>query len=342
MTTPNSPLLLLKKFAQRRPTADSLRPIVSNISQETLKKFPQLQPYFDNHFQPYFESHFQRVAYPATLPFNDKITRLNSQIAPEVFLEKIDHNSVIVWLNVPEKRNAMNFSMMKKLIMVATALSGWRELRAVILAGQGKSFCTGLHLSDLNNKQNLHTVIWELAKPRQSLFQKVCLVWQELSVPVISIVQGHCLGAGLQLALATDLRISTPDCQFAIMEAKWGLVPDMGLTQSGFGVLRADVVKELAMTARTFDGKQALDYGVVSYVSDDPMQHAHQLISEIAARSPDAVSASKHLINQMYAQSKVTLYQEKLWQIKMLMSKNRSVAGRKAKDSTVEFLKRQF
>ena len=118
MTTPNSPLLLLKKFAQRRPTADSLRPIVSNISQEALKKFPQLQPYFDKHVQPYFQSHFQRVAYPATLPFNDKITRLNSQIAPEVFLEKIDHNSVIVWLNVPEKRNAMNFSMMKKLIML--------------------------------------------------------------------------------------------------------------------------------------------------------------------------------------------------------------------------------
>ena len=159
---------------------------------------------------------------------------------------------------------------------------------------------------------------------------------------MISVVQGHCLGAGLQLALATDLRISTPDCQFAIMEAKWGLVPDMGLTQSGFGVLRADVVKELAMTARTFDGKQALDYGVVSYVSDDPMQHAHQLISEIAVRSPETNRASPQLIKQMYAQSKVTLYQEKLWQIKMLMSKNRPVAVKKAKDSTVEFLNRQF
>ena len=62
-------------------------------------------------------------------------------------------------------------------------------------------------------------------------------------MPVISVLHGHCLGAGLQLALATDIRIATADCQFAIMEAKWGLVPDMGLTQSAMGVLRADIAK---------------------------------------------------------------------------------------------------
>lgn len=337
-----SPLLLLKKASEHRYIANNLRPIVSDISQEVVKKIPQLQPYVDNHVQPYFVS----AEFPDTLPLADKITRLNQQVAPDILIEQSGNHSngdsVIVWLNVPEKRNAMNFRMMEKLIIVANVLAVWRELRAVILAGQGKSFCTGLHLSDLNNKQNFRSVIWELAKPSQSLFQQVCLVWRELSVPVISVVHGHCLGAGLQLALATDIRISTPDCQFAIMEAKWGLVADMGLTQSGFGVLRADVVKELAMTARLFDGKQALDYGVVSYINDDPMTHAKQLVAEIATRSPDAVSAAKHLTNQMYSQSPVTLYQEKLWQLKMLMSKNRPVAVKKAKDFGVQFLKRQF
>lgn len=342
MKTQISPLILLKKASEHRHIANNLRPIISDISQEVVKKIPQLQPYFDNHIQPYFDKQFASSDFPDTLPLADKIIRLNQQVNPEILIEQSDNDSVIVWLNVPEKRNALNFTTMKKLIIVAKVLALWRELRGVILAGQGQSFCTGLHLSDLNNKQNLRSVMWELAKPSQSLFQQVCLVWRELSVPVITLTHGYCLGAGLQLALATDIRISTHDCQFAIMEAKWGLVADMGLTQSGFGVLRADVVKELAMTARLFDGEQALAYGVVSYVSSDPLGLAKQLIAEIATRSPDAVSASKHLINQMYLQSSLTLYQEKLWQLKMLMSKNRPIAVKKAKDLGVAFLKRQF
>ncbi|BAV12672.1 hypothetical protein MOSL_2099 [Moraxella osloensis] len=161
-------------------------------------------------------------------------------------------------------------------------------------------------------------------------------------MPVISVLHGHCLGAGLQLALATDIRIATADCQFAIMEAKWGLVPDMGLTQSAMGVLRADIVKELAMTARIFDGQQAFDYGVVSHLSDTPMEVAKNLVTELSNRSPDAVLASKRIINAMYHTPATTLYQEKLWQIKLLLGQNRKLAVKKAKDETVKFIGRQF
>lgn len=269
------------------------------------------------------------------------LSQINTYLAPEITLER-DGEQLTVWLSRTDKRNAMSFMMMDKLIWLAHQIAKWREVRTVILAGQGKSFCTGIDLADLNHKRNLPIVAWQLLKPTQSKFQQVCLAWRVLPVPVIAVLHGHCLGAGLQLALACDIRISTPDCQLAIMEAKWGLVPDMGLTQSGFGVLRADTLKELAMTARMFDGTQAHHYGVVSHVSDDPMHHAQLLAKELSERSPDAVFASKRLINQMFEQSTATLYQEKLWQAKMLISKNRVLAVKKAKDISVKFVKRQF
>lgn len=270
-----------------------------------------------------------------------RIKTLNQTLAPEIRLELAD-DTLIVWLARSDKRNALSFAMMDKLIDLADTLASWTDMRAVILAGEGKSFCTGIDLGDLNNPKNLKSVVWELIKPWHSKFQQVCLVWRELPIPVISVLHGHCLGAGLQLALATDFRFTMPDCQFAIMEAKWGLVADMGLTQTVFGQLKPDVVKELAMTARLFDGEQALEYGVVSYVSDTPMLDAKQLVAEIATRSPDAVLASKRIVNAMYHTPATTLYQEKLWQIKLLIGNNRKQAVKKAKDETVKFVKRQF
>ena len=84
------------------------------------------------------------------------------------------------------------------------------------------------------------------------------------------------------------------------------------------------------------------EYGVVSYVSDTPMLDAKQLVAEIATRSPDAVLASKRIVNAMYHTPATTLYQEKLWQIKLLIGNNRKQAVKKAKDETVKFVKRQF
>ena len=116
----------------------------------------------------------------------------------------------------------------------------------------------------------------------------------------------------------------------------------MGLTQSAMGVLRADIVKELAMTARIFDGQQAFDYGVVSHLSDTPMEVAKNLVAELSNRSPDAILASKRITNAMYHTPATTLYQEKLWQIKLLLGQNRKLAVKKAKDETVKFIGRQF
>ena len=254
----------------------------------------------------------------------------------------IAQDILTITLNRPQKKNAMSFEMMHELIAAAVRISADKTLRAVIINGAENTFCAGIDLGDLNQPKNQAYALWELIKPWQSLFQRVCLVWRDVPIPVIAVLEGHCIGAGLQLALACDVRISSPNCQLSIMEAKWGLVPDMGLTQSAFGVVRADVLKELAMSARIIDAEQGKKLGLISHCSELPLEHAQTLATEFAQRSPDAVLASKRVINAMYQQSAVTLYQEKWWQVKLMLGGNRKRALKKAKEASTAFAKRQF
>ena len=121
-----------------------------------------------------------------------------------------------VRLNRPDKRNAMSFDLLRDLLATAKRLQRDRSLRVVLLAGAGESFSAGIDLGELNNPRNRAFAFRELLKPGQSLFQKAFLAWQELPVPVIAVLHGHCFGAGMQLALAADIRISTPDCQLSM------------------------------------------------------------------------------------------------------------------------------
>ncbi|WP_019672576.1 crotonase/enoyl-CoA hydratase family protein [Psychrobacter lutiphocae] len=256
---------------------------------------------------------------------------------------EVAENILTLTLNRPDKKNAMSIQMMRELIDVAKRLKKNRSIQAVIIKGAGDVFCAGIDLGDLNNPKNALLGLYELLKPTQSIFQRVCLIWREVPMPVIVVTHGYCIGAGTQLALACDFRITDPDCQFAIMEAKWGLVPDMGLTQSALHVLSVDALKELTMTARLIDADAAKAYGLVSHLDANPEQRAQALATELAQRSPDAVLASKRVINYMTKQSNCALYKEKVWQLKLMGGgKNRKLAIKKAKDSSVQFVKRQF
>jgi enoyl-CoA hydratase/carnithine racemase len=132
------------------------------------------------------------------------------------------------------------------------------------------SFSAGIDLGDLQSPRNAITAMWELSRPGPNLFQRVFLVWRDLPVPVIAAIHGHCFGAGMQLALGADFRIATPDSQLAIMEARWGLVPDMGITATLRGLIGLDMAKELTMTARIISGTEAKEIGLISHVDQRP------------------------------------------------------------------------
>lgn len=248
----------------------------------------------------------------------------------------------VVRLNRPEKRNAISFALLRELQAAATSLRKDRTLRAVLLCGAGESFSSGIDLADLAEPRHRLWAAWQLLKPGRSLFQQAFLSWQELPVPVIAALHGHCYGAGLQLALAADFRYATPDCQLSVMEARWGLVPDMGLTRSARGLVRADVLKELTFTARVVSGEQAQRLGLVSHVAADPFEAALALAGEITTRSPDAVLAAKRVLNAMQHKPSHTLRIEKLWQLRLLRGRNAAVARKRAKAPETPFLPREY
>lgn len=247
-----------------------------------------------------------------------------------------------VSLNRPEKRNAISFDMLRQLVSTAKQIKKDKSIRVVILSGQGEAFSAGIDLTDLNNPKNSAYAAWELIKPGQSLFQKANLIWQTLPVPVIAVQHGYCLGAGMQLALAADIRICHPDCKLSIMESRWGLVPDMGLTRSLKDIIPLDLAKELTLTGRIFDGQYAKDIGLVTHLSTNPIAAAEQLAEELIQRSPDALLAGKRVLDAMAHAPKRALRLEKIWQLKLLLGKNSQVARLKDKKPEVAFNPRQY
>ncbi|MBJ9984287.1 crotonase/enoyl-CoA hydratase family protein [Acinetobacter sp. S40] len=249
---------------------------------------------------------------------------------------------VTVRLNRPEKRNAMSFALLRELVQTAKKIEKDRRVRCVILTGEAQVFSAGIDLADLNAPKNSLYAAWELIKPGQSLFQKAFLVWQSLPVPVIAAIEGYCFGAGMQLALAADIRIAQPETKMSIMESRWGLVPDMGLTRTIKGIVGVDLAKELTLTARIFDANYAKEIGLVTHLSENPIERANQLALELIQRSPDALTAAKRVLDAMEHKPTQALRLEKLWQLKLILGKNSRLARKKDKYPETEFLPRQY
>ena len=259
-------------------------------------------------------------------------------------LLRIEKNNGIatVYLNRPDKRNAMTFALLKELVATAKKIEKDRSIRCVILTGEAHVFSAGIDLSDLNNPKNTAFAACELIKPGQSLFQKAFLIWQNLPIPVIAAIEGYCFGAGMQLALAADIRVAHPATKMSIMESRWGLVPDMGLTRSLKGLIGLDLAKELTLTARIFDATYAKEIGLVTHLDESPLAKAQAIAEEMLQRSPDALMASKYVLDAMQHEPKKSLRLEKIWQLKLLLGKNSQIARKKDKQPDAQYLPRQY
>jgi enoyl-CoA hydratase/carnithine racemase len=158
-------------------------------------------------------------------------------------------------------------------------------------------------------------------------FQRAAYNWLELPVPVIASVHGSCLGGGLQIALAADIRFARADARLSVMEVKWGLIPDMSITRTLPRLVSIDVAKELTYTGRVFTGAEAHSLGLVTHVVDDPLGAARALATEIAGRSPDAVRGAKRLFDQAWTGAALeTLGLEAEIQLELVGSPNQLAA----------------
>ncbi len=216
-----------------------------------------------------------------------------------------------VRMNRPDKRNALDGAMFQALAEMGERLKSEPGVRAVVLSGEGSSFCAGLDFSSFQVMAGGDSAVAAADESSPGamqeggithLGQQVCWVWQQIPVPVIAAVHGHALGGGIQIALGADIRIMHPDTQMSVREVHWGLVPDMTGTMTLSSLVRADVAKELVFTARIFDGREAYSLGLATRLSDNPLDDAMAMASEIAGRSPDAVRGAKALLNGLFNQ----------------------------------------
>lgn len=233
-----------------------------------------------------------------------------------------------VTLTRAEKYNALDHLMMKGLLAAAKKASNDKSLRAVVISGEGKAFCSGLDFPSFTKQPvRVITNFLKIPGPETNLFQKVAWCWRKVPAPVIAVIHGICFGGGVQIALAADFRFITPDCEFSILEAKWGLIPDMSGTVTLRELLPIDQAKLLTMTGRVITGMEARALNLVTGVSDNPMKMAEDLIEELRQRSPDSVAATKKLFHKNWKASvREAFSNERLIQLGVLMGKNQKVA----------------
>ncbi len=239
-----------------------------------------------------------------------------------------------VRLQRPEALNALTLEMLESLTRATRGLRPRREVRAVLLTGAGRSFCAGLDFrAVLADRHRLARAFLPRPWRGTNVFQEACYGFRRLPVPVIAAVQGHCLGAGLQLALGADIRFTTAEASWSVMEGKWGLIPDMAgirMLADQIGMAQA---KHLTMTAQVITGAEAERLGLATVV-DDPQSAAHELAEQLLTRSPDALAAAKRLFERSWhARPRRTFGRERREQLRLLLLPNTTRARQAAAGS---------
>ena len=221
-----------------------------------------------------------------------------------------------VTIDRPEKRNAMDLEVFAQLAECAARVQSDDGVGAVVVAGRGGTFSAGLDLATLGglltagaggDEQTADggaaatgtTPTPALDPALVARLQATFTAYEELDVPVLAAIEGHCLGGGIQLAAACHLRAVAPTATLAVLEARWGLVPDLGGTYRLPRLLGPGRTTELAMTARTFDADEALRIGFAELAlpADDPQEAAHEHAARWAA-GPGSVRRIPRLVRE--------------------------------------------
>ena len=207
-----------------------------------------------------------------------------------------------VYLNRPEKKNAMNPPAWKETIPIFEDLDRDDDIRVVVVAGKGACFSAGIdlvgmasELPELMEKNQKGGVKRRFVKTLHSLQDAIsCVEW--CRKPVIAAIHGYCVGAGLDLATACDIRICSSDALFSLREVAVSFVADVGVLQRIPLIVGQGIARELAYTAKNITAERAKEILLVNEVFPDPeamLKGAGEMAEEIAANSPLAVQASK-------------------------------------------------
>lgn len=194
----------------------------------------------------------------------------------------------------PDKLNALTPSMLADLEAMVARLEASRDVRAVVLSGQGKAFCVG---ADINAWSALEPLdMWrDWIRNGHRVFDRLARLRQ----PVVAAVNGHALGGGLELAAAADLRIAAPAVTFGLPEASIATCPGWSGSQRLVRLIGPSAVKFMALGAQRIDVQSALRIGLVQQIAAEGsvVEDAHALAARIAELAPVSVQLTKQLID---------------------------------------------
>lgn len=207
------------------------------------------------------------------------------------------HGSVgYIRLNRPEALNAINYDMLVALNeIVEKIVQNPRDIRVVILGGEGRAFCSGADLKERRtlNEQQIRRNVMKL----REVFSKL----ERLPQPTIAVINGYAFGGGMELALCCDFRYSIREAKMGLTEVSLGIIPGAGGTQRLPRLIGPSKAKELILTARKISADQALKLGLLNGVADDREQlkeMSEGFAAEILANAPLAVYQAKYAIDK--------------------------------------------
>jgi len=248
-----------------------------------------------------------------------------------------------VQLNRPKKYNAMNSEFWKDVTKCFQSISTDENCRVVVLSGNGKHFSSGLDLSDVgtltsiimneNDISKKYRTLYEFIKDVQTPFNTI----EQCHKPVISAIHNACVGGGVDMISATDIRYCSQDAFFQVKEIDLGLAADLGTLQRLPKIVGSDsLVRELALTARKMFADEAARVGLVSRVLPDKeslLAAALETASLIASKSPVAIQGTKHHLNYARDHSvQESLHYMATWNAAMLQSNDMVVASMASMD----------
>ncbi|XP_076236643.1 delta(3,5)-Delta(2,4)-dienoyl-CoA isomerase, mitochondrial [Calliopsis andreniformis] len=213
----------------------------------------------------------------------------------------------MVQLNRPQKLNALSDSMWKEITNCFNELATESDCRVIILLGSGKTFCAGIdvqnmlqlapHLAEQEDVARKCRILEQKIREYQDSFTAI----EKCPKPVIAAIHGACVGAGVDMTSAADIRYCSSDAWFQIKEVDFGMAADVGTLQRFPKIIGSDsLVRELVYTARKFSASEALQHGFVSCLFDDQaslLKGSIELAENIASKSPVAVQGSKLSLN---------------------------------------------
>jgi len=215
----------------------------------------------------------------------------------ETITIEVEDGLAFVYLDRPEKLNAMNETLFSELGTAADFVRDDTSVKVAVITGRGRAFCAGIDLGAITQFQGRDAAEFRNMVRR---VQRNFRAWELIEKPIIAMINGHCLGAGTELALACDMILASTEATFGLLEVNLGLVTDLGATQRLARTVGLHRAKELIMTGKKIDALEADRIGLVNamYAPEELEGATRELAAHLMSISPVAVGLCKLAIDR--------------------------------------------